>query len=79
MYKQLSEFLRLFVGFHLHRFEGNERFPLSEFLALLFRFTFQQPGLDNQLVCLELWCQLASYLAVRVQDRAVHREQILDL
>ncbi|KAF4514168.1 UNVERIFIED_CONTAM: hypothetical protein B566_EDAN019328, partial [Ephemera danica] len=77
--KKLSEFLCLFVSGHLHRFESNERFPLSEFLSLLFQFTFQQPELESQAECLEMWQQLARYLAVRMQDRAAPREHILEL
>lgn len=63
---------------HLHRFEGNARFPMSEFLSLLLTFTFRQPSFEGQLVCLELWLQLISYLSTRIQDRAVHRDAILE-
>ncbi|XP_059490018.1 exportin-6-A [Neocloeon triangulifer] len=76
--EKFSEFLRVFVTNHLHRFEGNRRFPMSEFLNLLLRFTFQQPTFEGQLVCLELWLQLISYLSSRVQDRTMHKENILE-
>jgi len=39
---KLTEFLRLFVSVHLPRFERSPQFPVIEFLAVLFRFTFQQ-------------------------------------
>jgi hypothetical protein len=51
---------------------------MSEFLSLLLTFTFQQPTFEGQLVCLELWLQLISYLSSRIQDRAVHRDVILE-
>lgn len=51
---------------------------MSEFLTLLLTFTFQQPTFEGQLVCLELWLQLISYLSSRIQDRAVHRDTILE-
>jgi len=39
---KLAEFLHLFVSVHLPRFERSSQFPVIEFLAVLFRFTFQQ-------------------------------------
>lgn len=39
---KFTDFLRLFVGIHLRRFESNAQFPVIEFLALLFRYTFRQ-------------------------------------
>ncbi|XP_065345250.1 exportin-6-A [Cloeon dipterum] len=76
--EKFSEFLRVFVTNHLHRFEGNGRFPMSEFLNLLLRFTFQQPTFEGQLICLELWLQLISYLSSRIQDRTMHSDNILE-
>lgn len=40
--EKFTEFLRLFVGIHFRRFEANIQFPVLEFLALLFKYTFQQ-------------------------------------
>ena len=39
---KFTDFLRLFVSIHLRRFESNTQFPVIEFLALLFRYTFRQ-------------------------------------
>ncbi len=40
--EKFTEFMRLFVSIHLHRFESNSQFPVLEFLALLFKYTFKQ-------------------------------------
>ena len=40
--ERFTDFLRLFVGIHLRRFESNPNFPVLEFLALLFKYTFRQ-------------------------------------
>ena len=39
---KLTDFLRSFVGNHLRRFEGSAQFPVIEFLALVFKYTFLQ-------------------------------------
>ena len=40
--EKFTDFLRLFVSIHLRRFESNSQFPVVEFLALLFKYTFRQ-------------------------------------
>ena len=40
--ERFTDFLRLFVSIHLRRFESNSQFPVVEFLALLFKYTFRQ-------------------------------------
>lgn len=40
--EKFTDFLRLFVSVHLRRIESNAQFPLVEFLALLFKYTFNQ-------------------------------------
>ncbi len=39
---KFTEFLHSFVRNHLRRFEGNTKFPILEFLSLLFKYTFEQ-------------------------------------
>lgn len=40
--EKFTDFLRLFVDVHLKRFESNAHFPVVEFLALLYKYTFKQ-------------------------------------
>ena len=44
--EKFTDFLRLFVSVHLRRIESSPQFPIVEFLALLFKYTF------NQVICL---------------------------
>uniref|UniRef100_A0A8C3LTZ5 Exportin 6 n=1 Tax=Chrysolophus pictus TaxID=9089 RepID=A0A8C3LTZ5_CHRPC len=41
--EKFTDFLRLFVSVHLRRIESYSQFPVVEFLALLFKYTFHQP------------------------------------
>ncbi|KAI1233906.1 hypothetical protein IHE44_0004358 [Lamprotornis superbus] len=40
--EKFTDFLRLFVSVHLRRIESYSQFPVVEFLALLFKYTFHQ-------------------------------------
>lgn len=40
--EKFTDFLRLFVSVHLRRIESSPQFPIVEFLALLFKYTFNQ-------------------------------------
>lgn len=44
--EKFTDFLRLFVSVHLRRIESSPQFPIVDFLALLFKYTF------NQVMCL---------------------------
>jgi hypothetical protein len=50
-----SDFFYWFVNSHLKRVEFNPNFPVLEFLALFYKYTFKQPGVDNFCVCLGTW------------------------
>ena len=50
---KLTEFVRLFVSVHLPRIEHNSQFPVIEFLAVLFKYTFQQ--VDINIALLSHW------------------------
>jgi hypothetical protein len=65
----LTEFLRSFVSSHLRRFDGNAQFPVLEFLALLFKYTFLQTRLDSYFSCLDAWGICVDYIALSVADR----------
>ncbi|KAK7871791.1 hypothetical protein R5R35_014051 [Gryllus longicercus] len=60
--EKVTEFLRLFVGLHLRRLENNSRFPILEFLTLLFKYTFQQTNLDGYYNCLDVWTIFLEHL-----------------
>ena len=53
--EKVSEFLRLFLSIHLSRLEQTPHFPILEFLALIFKFTFQQSSIQGFSQCLEIW------------------------
>ncbi|XP_005990742.1 exportin-6 isoform X3 [Latimeria chalumnae] len=46
--EKFTDFLRLFVSVHLRRIESNSQFPVVEFLALLFKYTFNQQQTEWQ-------------------------------
>lgn len=64
--EKFTEFLRLFVGIHFRRFEANIQFPVLEFLALLFKYTFQQPTVEGFYACLEIWNVFLDHLIHKV-------------
>ncbi|XP_071106408.1 exportin-6-like [Haliotis cracherodii] len=67
--EKFTDFLRLFVSIHLRRFEGSAQFPVLEFLALLFKYTFRQPGNDGFFNCLDIWNTFLDYLLTKLQER----------
>jgi len=67
--EKITEFLRLFVSIHLTRCEQNPQFPLLEFLALIFKYTFQQKSLTGFTFCLEIWSGLVDYIQGCVDSR----------
>lgn len=66
---KFTEFLRLFVSIHLRRFESNAQFPVLEFLALLFKYTFRQPSNEGFYNCLDIWSTFLDYLLTRSKGR----------
>ncbi|XP_069961289.1 exportin-6 isoform X1 [Cherax quadricarinatus] len=64
---KFTEFLRLFVSVHLRRFENNSQFPVLEFLALLFRYTFHQHCVEAYFNCLDVWSIFLDHLLSKVQ------------
>ncbi|MPC08061.1 exportin-6-like [Portunus trituberculatus] len=64
---KFSEFLRLFVSVHLRRFENNSQFPVLEFLALLFRYTFRQHCVEAYFNCLDVWSIFLDHLSAKAQ------------
>ncbi|XP_076441128.1 exportin-6-like [Babylonia areolata] len=75
--ERFTDFLRLFVGIHLRRFESNPNFPVLEFLALLFKYTFRQPNADGFFRCLDIWITFLDYLSTKLQERAADMTAIL--
>ena len=74
---KITEFLRLFVSIHLSRCDQNPQFPLLEFLALIFKFTFQQPSLLGYKSCLDIWSGLLDYVQGCVENRKDSGEEII--
>lgn len=60
--EKFTDFLRLFVSVHLRRIESSPQFPIVEFLALLFKYTF------NQVII--IW--LNSHLFMQCTPKVVH-------
>jgi len=59
---KLTDFLKYFVSFHLKRCEGNNYFPLLEFLSLMFKYSFMQPSIAGFSSCLEIWDTVVDYI-----------------
>lgn len=74
---KLIDFLQSFVSKHLARFDGNRHFPVTEFLALLFKFTFLQTRLDSYFSCLETWSVCIEYVATAVATKKSGKDSIL--
>ena len=74
---KITDFLRLFVSVHLGRCEQNPQFPLLEFLALIFKYTFQQNQLRGFVSCLEIWSGLVDYVQGCVENRGEVGEEVL--
>lgn len=75
--ERFTDFLRLFVGVHLRRFEANPSFPVLEFLALMFKYTFRQPNAEGFFRCLDIWITFLDYLSTRLQERSADMSSIL--
>ncbi|XP_045213258.2 exportin-6-like [Mercenaria mercenaria] len=67
--EKFTDFLRLFVSIHLRRFESSTQFPVIEFLALLFKYTFRQPSNEGFYNCLDIWTTFLDYLLTKSKGR----------
>ncbi|GIX90391.1 exportin-6 [Caerostris extrusa] len=76
--EKFTDFLMLFVIHHLKRFESNAQFPILEFLALLFKYTFQQPTLDGFYSCLDVWNVFLDYLSYKLKNENNNYEMTLN-
>ncbi|TSK87535.1 Exportin-6 [Bagarius yarrelli] len=76
--EKFTDFLRLFVSVHLRRIESNAQFPLVEFLALLFKYTFNQPTHEGYLSCLDIWSVFLDYLTTKIRSRLADRDSVLN-
>ena len=66
--EKFSEFLDLFVTIHLRRLENNPQFQITDFLMLLFRFTFLQPSSEGFVRCLDI---CTAFLDILLQRKDV--------
>ncbi|XP_073713799.1 exportin-6 [Misgurnus anguillicaudatus] len=76
--EKFTDFLRLFVSVHLRRIESNAQFPLVEFLALLFKYTFNQPSHEGYLACLDIWSVFLDYLTTKIRSRLADRDSVIN-
>ncbi|RLV89501.1 hypothetical protein DV515_00014837 [Chloebia gouldiae] len=65
--EKFTDFLRLFVSVHLRRIESYSQFPVVEFLALLFKYTFHQPTHEGYFSCLDIWTLFLDYLTSKIK------------
>ncbi|XP_068003432.1 exportin-6 isoform X3 [Melanerpes formicivorus] len=75
--EKFTDFLRLFVSVHLRRIEAYSQFPVVEFLALLFKYTFHQPTHEGYFSCLDIWTLFLDYLTSKIKSRLADREAVL--
>ncbi|XP_077590273.1 exportin-6 [Stigmatopora nigra] len=76
--EKFTDFLRLFVSVHLRRIESSPQFPIVEFLALLFKYTFNQPTHEGYFACLDIWCVFLDFLTTKIISRLSDRESVLN-
>ncbi|KAJ8245789.1 hypothetical protein GJAV_G00260340 [Gymnothorax javanicus] len=76
--QKFTEFLRQFISVHLKRIESNTHFPTVDFLALLFKYTFNQPTLDGYQSCLDIWTVFLDYLTEKINGRFTDRDSMLN-
>uniref|UniRef100_A0A8C8I0A9 Importin N-terminal domain-containing protein n=1 Tax=Oncorhynchus tshawytscha TaxID=74940 RepID=A0A8C8I0A9_ONCTS len=76
--EKFTDFLRLFVSVHLRRIESNAQFPVVEFLALLFKYTFNQPTHEGYFACLDIWSIFLDYLTTKIKSRLADRDGVLN-
>ncbi|XP_029431964.1 exportin-6 isoform X3 [Rhinatrema bivittatum] len=76
--EKFTDFLRLFVSVHLRRIECNSQFPVVEFLALLFKYTFHQPTHEGYFSCLDIWTLFLDYLTNKIKSRLANKEAVLN-
>lgn len=74
---RLTEFLRLYVTIHLPRFERSAQFPVIDFLAVMFRYTFQQTTNDGFYNCLHIWSEFLDYLHNQMDSRISDKQSCL--
>uniref|UniRef100_A0A3P9BW10 Exportin 6 n=1 Tax=Maylandia zebra TaxID=106582 RepID=A0A3P9BW10_9CICH len=76
--EKFTDFLRLFVSVHLRRIESSPQFPIVEFLALLFKYTFNQPTHEGYFACLDIWSVFLDFLTTKIKSRLPDRESVLN-
>ncbi|XP_061329654.1 exportin-6 isoform X6 [Pezoporus flaviventris] len=76
--EKFTDFLRLFVSVHLRRIESYSQFPVVEFLALLFKYTFHQPTHEGYFSCLDIWTLFLDYLTSKIKSRLADKEAVLN-
>ena len=75
--EKITDCLRLFVSLHIGRCQQNQQFPLLEFLALIFKFTFDQRSVTGFRSCLEIWASLVDFIQGSMETRADSGEEVL--
>uniref|UniRef100_A0A4W6ES94 Exportin 6 n=1 Tax=Lates calcarifer TaxID=8187 RepID=A0A4W6ES94_LATCA len=76
--EKFTDFLRLFVSVHLRRIESSPQFPIVEFLALLFKYTFNQPTHEGYFACLDIWSVFLDFLTTKIKSRLADRDSVLN-
>ncbi|KAF3700337.1 Exportin-6 [Channa argus] len=76
--EKFTDFLRLFVSVHLRRIESSPQFPIVDFLALLFKYTFNQPNHEGYFACLDIWGVFLDFLTTKIKSRQADRESVLN-
>ena len=78
--EKITDFLRLFVSLHISRIsrcQQNNQFALLDFLALIFKFTFEQKSVRGFRSCLDIWSSLVDYIQGSMETRPDSGEEVL--
>ena len=62
----------------MRRFENSHQFPVNEFLALLFKYTFGQSRSEAYMSCLDVWCSFVDFIVGVVDSRSAGADVVAD-
>eukprot|EP01132_Coremiostelium_polycephalum_P005080 gene5080-6324_t len=70
--QKFTQFIQLFVSNHLKRVENNPNFPISDFLSLLYRYSFiQKEYFDSFLSCIDIWSTFLDFLINQTTENGI--------
>ncbi|GAM29156.1 hypothetical protein SAMD00019534_123320 [Acytostelium subglobosum LB1] len=69
--EKFTQFISLFVANHLKRVENNPSFHITNFLGLLFQYTFIQQSVEAFDLCLDIWMMFLDCLLTNGREQSL--------